>query len=158
MIAMEDHYFGGMDDDSDQDSIDTSSSDEWYGEALWLLGQAEAGSANRETGPHHASMAVFDISQGTANRVFHFDQDIPVMLDHSPPALHPTDPLVAWPLCGGDVLFADYAKNTYYVRKYIPSTQFSKPPPSLSKPEPQRLLMPIHSSGRQHEIMLLPMR
>lgn len=130
MIAREDHYFGGMDDDSDQDLIDTSSSDGWYGEALWLLEQAKAGSADRETSPHHASMAVFDISQGTANRLFHFDQDIPVMLDHSPPALHPTDPLVAWPLCGGDVLFADYAKNTYYVRKYIPSTQFSKPSPS----------------------------
>lgn len=74
----------------------------------------------------NASLNVYDIRSGHPVRLFHFRQDLPVMLYSSPPALHPSKSLVAWPLGGGDVLFADYMSNTYFIRGAVPNTQDSE--------------------------------
>lgn len=74
----------------------------------------------------NVSISVYDIRSGHPVRLFHFQQDLPVMLYSSPPAIHPSKPLVAWPLGGGDVLFADYMANTYFIRGAVPSTQDSE--------------------------------
>lgn len=74
----------------------------------------------------NASLSVYDIRSGHPVRLFHFQQDLPVMLYSSPPALHPSKSLVAWPLGGGDILFADYMANTYFIRGAVPNTQDSE--------------------------------
>lgn len=74
----------------------------------------------------HAELSVYDIRSGHPARLFHFKQDLPVMLYSSPPALHPSKSLVAWPLGGGDILFADYMANTFFIRGAVPNTQDSK--------------------------------
>lgn len=73
-----------------------------------------------------AALSVYDIRSGHPVRLFHYQQDLPVILYSSPPAIHPSKPLVAWPLRGGDVLFADYMANTYFIRGAVPSTQDSE--------------------------------
>lgn len=50
-------------------------------------------------------------------RVFRFKQLMPSPLFASPPVFHPTKSLMVWPLGDGDILFADYANNTYFVRR-----------------------------------------
>lgn len=74
----------------------------------------------------HASLSVYDTRSGHPVRLFRFRQDLPVMLYSSPPALHPYNSLVAWPLGGGDILFADYVGNTFFIRGAVPNTQDSK--------------------------------
>lgn len=74
----------------------------------------------------NASLSVYDIRSGQPVRLFHFQQDLPVILYSSPPTLHPSKSLVAWPLGGGDVLFADYLANTYFIRGAVPNTQDSE--------------------------------
>ncbi|EQB48610.1 hypothetical protein CGLO_12147 [Colletotrichum gloeosporioides Cg-14] len=72
-----------------------------------------------------ASAAVYSISSGKVNRLFHYDHNLPPtsMLYHSPPALHPQKPLMVWPLGGGEVLFADFEAKTYFIRAIMPSTR-----------------------------------
>lgn len=74
----------------------------------------------------NTSLSVYDIRSGNPVRLFHFQQDLPVMLYSSPPALHPSKSLVAWPLGGGDILFADYMANTYFIRGAVPNTRDSE--------------------------------
>lgn len=52
-----------------------------------------------------------------AGRHFLFTMPIATQLSNSPPVLHPTQPLVVWPLTGWKVLFADYEDNTYFIRE-----------------------------------------
>lgn len=73
-----------------------------------------------------AAAAVYDVSSGQTVRLFHYEHDIPAMLYHSPPVLHPSKSLVVWPLGGGEVLFADYVEKTYFVRAVMPTTRNSK--------------------------------
>lgn len=49
-----------------------------------------------------------------------------VILYASPPIIHPSKSLVVWPLSVGDVLFADFQANTYFIRKLGPSATHSK--------------------------------
>ncbi|KAK3389894.1 hypothetical protein B0H63DRAFT_464493 [Podospora didyma] len=70
-----------------------------------------------------ASIAVYSIASGQAVRLFHYDHLIKAMLYHSPPMLHPSKPLVIWPMGGGDILFADYDDNTFFIRKSMPTTR-----------------------------------
>lgn len=51
------------------------------------------------------------------HRVFRFFQPSSSPLFASPPAFHPTVPLVVWPLSDGELLFADYVNNTYFIRR-----------------------------------------
>ncbi len=72
-----------------------------------------------------AEIKVYNVGAVEAVRLFHYDHDIPAMLYHSPPVLHPFKPLVVWPLGGGEVLFAAYAEKTYFLRAIMPSTRNS---------------------------------
>ncbi|KAK3315619.1 hypothetical protein B0H66DRAFT_347658 [Apodospora peruviana] len=71
-----------------------------------------------------SSVAVYKVISGTKVRLFHYEHDIPAMLYHSPPALHPHAALLVWPLGGGgEVLFADFEEKTYFVRAMMPTTR-----------------------------------
>ncbi len=48
------------------------------------------------------------------------------MLYDSPPAVHPQESLVVWPLGGGDLLFADVAAKTYFTRQLRPSVSYGE--------------------------------
>lgn len=50
-------------------------------------------------------------------RVFRFIHSSPSSLFASPPVFHHSKPLLVWPLGDGDVLFADYERNTYFTRR-----------------------------------------
>lgn len=75
-----------------------------------------------------ATVAVYNIRTGQELRMFHYEHDIPAMLYDSPPVLHPHKALLVWPLGGGDVLFADYDKKTYFIRAMMPTTRDSESP------------------------------
>ncbi|CAK5262530.1 unnamed protein product [Mycena citricolor] len=77
--------------------------------------------------PHPDLKATLDVYDSrSSTRVFHFSRPIPFLLYDSAPAIHPSKPLVVWPLGAGDVLFADYAANTFFIRKLRPSTSFTR--------------------------------
>lgn len=67
-----------------------------------------------------AQISVFARHKG---RIFHFSRSLSVMLFESPPVIHPTLPLVVWPLGAGDVLFADVEEGTYFIRKIYSSAE-----------------------------------
>jgi hypothetical protein len=74
----------------------------------------------------HASITVFDTSSSSSPmKIFFFTKELPFILYGSPPVVHPYESLVVWPLSSGDVLFADFAAKSYYVRKLRPSTAHS---------------------------------
>ena len=70
-------------------------------------------------------MMIYDLAAHPPNPVFTFTQQLPIMLYQSPPVIHPTKPLVVWPLCGGDVLFADIEGKSYFVRRARTTTRKS---------------------------------
>ncbi|KAI1371956.1 hypothetical protein F4677DRAFT_463696 [Hypoxylon crocopeplum] len=72
------------------------------------------------------SIAVLDLRGAEPRQIFHFDYELPVMLYHSPPVIHPSKPLVVWPLCGGDILFVDYLQKTYFIRRVLATTRFTR--------------------------------
>jgi hypothetical protein len=74
------------------------------------------------------TITVFDISQEPPRQMFQYLHPLPVMLYESPPAIHPTKPLVVWPLCGGDILFADFLAKSYFIRKSRPTSSHSTAP------------------------------
>ncbi|KZT72258.1 hypothetical protein DAEQUDRAFT_809156 [Daedalea quercina L-15889] len=66
-------------------------------------------------------LVIFDTSGSVPKKVFQYTHPLSFMLYASPPAIHPQNSLVAWPLGGGDVLFADFVAKTYFTRKVRPS-------------------------------------
>ena len=68
-------------------------------------------------------LMVYDLHHGHPVQLFKFSHLLTTVLDNSPPAIHPTKPLVVWPLSGGDILFADYRANSYFIRTFKPSTR-----------------------------------
>jgi hypothetical protein len=72
------------------------------------------------------SLVVFDTSCSVPKRIFHFSHTVSSMLYASPPVIHPSKALLVWPLGRGDVLFADFVANTYFVRRLRPSTSHSE--------------------------------
>ncbi|KAJ4500494.1 hypothetical protein C8R41DRAFT_426187 [Lentinula lateritia] len=50
-------------------------------------------------------------------KLFHFTQELPIALYDSPPAIHPFKSLIVWPIGRGDVLFADFSCQSYFMRK-----------------------------------------
>ena len=71
-------------------------------------------------------LIVYDLAHGHPIQLFKFSHLLTTALDNSPPAIHPTKPLVVWPLSGGDILFADYRANSYFIRTFKPSTRKGK--------------------------------
>ena len=68
-------------------------------------------------------LMVYDLNEGHPVQLFKFSHLLTTVLKDSPPAVHPTKPLVVWPLSGGDILFADYRANSYFIRRFKPSTR-----------------------------------
>jgi len=62
----------------------------------------------------------------TPTKIFEYSCPLRFMLYDSPPALHPQESLVVWPLGGGDLLFADVAAKTYFTRQLRPSASHSE--------------------------------
>ncbi|KAF3801959.1 hypothetical protein GCG54_00015182 [Colletotrichum gloeosporioides] len=75
-----------------------------------------------------ASIEVYDCKPGQNVRMFRYEHETPAtgMMYHSPPVLHPHKSLVVWPLGGGEILFADYAEKSYFIRAALPTTRDSK--------------------------------
>ncbi|KAI0165336.1 hypothetical protein GGR52DRAFT_575424 [Hypoxylon sp. FL1284] len=83
-------------------------------------------SGGSEDNDFTGSIAVINIKGTKPQRIFHHSYELPVMLYHSPPAIHPSKPIVVWPLCGGDILFIDYAQKTYFTRSVQATTRFTR--------------------------------
>ena len=79
------------------------------------------------------SLIVYKLGNEDPKQVFHFSQPLPTMLYESPPVIHPTKQLVVWPLCRGEMLFADFEGKTYFVRKARPSAKKSTYFPAIPK-------------------------
>ncbi|KAK4223080.1 hypothetical protein QBC38DRAFT_539242 [Podospora fimiseda] len=73
-----------------------------------------------------ASIDIYDTSSDRPVRLFHFDHTVPTLLYDSPPLLHPFKSLAVWPMSGGDILFANYADNTYFIRRLTSTTRKSR--------------------------------
>lgn len=61
-------------------------------------------------------LLIYDTSSEDKEPIFRYETGCPRPLFNSPPAFHPTAPLVVWPLGGEDILFANYKDKTYYTR------------------------------------------
>ncbi|KAF8522856.1 hypothetical protein JB92DRAFT_3110440 [Gautieria morchelliformis] len=72
------------------------------------------------------SLTVFNTECSPPSRIFYFSCRVSSMIYASPPVVHPSEPLVVWPLGGGEVLFADFVANTYFLTKLRPSTRYTK--------------------------------
>ena len=79
----------------------------------------------RDAKVQHGVLTIYDLAAHPPTPVFTFTQQLPIMLYHSPPVIHPTKPLVVWPLCGGDVLFADIEGKSYFIRRARTTTRKS---------------------------------
>ena len=73
-------------------------------------------------------LTIYDLSVRPPAQIFTFTHPLPIMLYDSPPAIHPTKPLVVWSLCGGDVLFADFEGKSYFIRRARTTTRKSRSP------------------------------
>ncbi|TFK72378.1 hypothetical protein BDN72DRAFT_836341 [Pluteus cervinus] len=73
-------------------------------------------------------LSVFDFDSHTSSlkKLFEITYPLSFMLYGSPPMIHPERSLIVWPLGGGDVLFADFKANSYFVRKLRPSASFTR--------------------------------
>ena len=70
-------------------------------------------------------LVLYDTSSNPPRQLFKFTHQLPIMLYDSPPVIHPTKSLVVWPLCGGDVLFADFEGKSYFIRRARTTTRKS---------------------------------
>ncbi|KAL8833086.1 MAG: hypothetical protein Q9170_004519 [Blastenia crenularia] len=62
------------------------------------------------------SIQVYKLQESQATRIFGFTIDLSYALLESPSIFHPSAPLVVWPLHGGEILFADFSRKTYFTR------------------------------------------
>ena len=62
----------------------------------------------------------------TPIKLFEYSCPLRFMLYDSPPAVHPQESLVVWPLGGGDLLFADVFAKTYFTRRLRLSASHSE--------------------------------
>lgn len=103
----------------DTDSDD--SEDEGGGERLeeMMLGRG----AGKGDGSKRISIRLYDATRPESVPVFHYNGFVKEDLFDSPPVLHPTKPLLVWPLGDGEILFANYQENTYFTRGLVQSTK-----------------------------------
>lgn len=126
----DDDAYGDLDDDYDSSSdrggafeqADLSSDDE---APLPRYRDPRSRRKRSKSGAQQGSLVVYNISSGHPIQVFKYIHTLPVMLYGSPPAIHPSKPLVVWPLCSGDILFADYESQTHFIRRAKPSMRRS---------------------------------
>ena len=133
------------DDDEDSASAESDSSDDddivppsafGYGRAInedeydWDEDYSSRSKRNRHDAQQaRATITIFDAQaspDAKAVRLFHLTRPLQCKVYGSPPIIHPTRPLVVWPLGAGDVLFVDFREKSYFVRRLRPSTLHSK--------------------------------
>lgn len=100
----------------------------------------QIGGHGHDTKQARATITIFDTQTPEAVQLFHLTHPLQSKVYGSPPIIHPTRPLVVWPLGAGDVLFVDFMDKTYFVRRLRPSTLHSKYQllPKNSKYQPRR--------------------
>ena len=77
------------------------------------------------------ALVVYDTSSHPPTQLFHYEEAFPVLLYDSPPVMHPSKPMVVWPLYGGNILFGDFISKSYFIRRASPSLRHSKSAPPL---------------------------
>ncbi|KAJ5168143.1 uncharacterized protein N7482_003737 [Penicillium canariense] len=87
-------------------------------------------------GTKRTNIRIYDPTRLTDEPIFHYTCFIKGGLFGSPPAFHPSKPLLVWPLGDGEILFANYDRKTYFTRELCRSqsrschifikTQFSR--------------------------------
>ena len=119
-----DSYDGDPESDMNTRYSANDDSDEWGSEGeAFMLSYGRSRAKRQRTIGQQGSLMVYDLNHGQPVQLFKFSHLLTTVLDNSPPAIHPTKPLVVWPLSGGDILFADYRANSYFIRKFKPSTR-----------------------------------
>ncbi|KAJ7145350.1 hypothetical protein C8R43DRAFT_953421 [Mycena crocata] len=78
-------------------------------------------SSNKDT-----IMASITVRHREDQKLFNFTHHLQYLLHESPPIIHPKFSLVVWPLSCGDILFADFLANTYFIRRIRPSTSHTR--------------------------------
>lgn len=73
-----------------------------------------------------ASIQVFSTSASGMKRLIRLRQLLHLPLYDSPPAIHPSLPLVVWPLGPSTVLFLDYERKHFFTRKLRPTTSMTR--------------------------------
>jgi hypothetical protein len=71
------------------------------------------------------SLRIFNTTTGDQTPIFHYSQRTVGTIYHSPPAFHPSKPLLVWALGNGEILFANFERNTYFTRELCCSTYHS---------------------------------
>lgn len=61
-------------------------------------------------------------SNGKSTTIFKFMDSTSAILYDSPPAIHPTKPLMVWPLGNNKLLYADLGYNAFFTRRIRPLT------------------------------------
>lgn len=121
---------GYHDDDSDADeayvALDDSESDEG-GMGRAFLAYIRTTRLKKQTEPDlQASIQVFSTSASGMKRLIRLRQPLHLPLYDSPPAIHPSLPLVVWPLGPSTVLFLDYERKHFFTRKLRPTTSMTR--------------------------------
>ncbi|KAK7609704.1 hypothetical protein JOL62DRAFT_169428 [Phyllosticta paracitricarpa] len=73
-----------------------------------------------------ASIQVFRMSASGLEHLFRLKQPLHLPLFDSPPAIHPNESLVVWPLGPSTIIFMDFERKTYFIRKLRPSKSFTR--------------------------------
>ncbi|OJD36549.1 nacht domain protein [Diplodia corticola] len=73
-----------------------------------------------------ASIHVFSTSESGMQHLFRLRQPLHLPLYDSAPALHPSLPLVVWPLGPSTILLLDYERKQYFTRKLRPTTSLTR--------------------------------
>ncbi|KAG8530799.1 uncharacterized protein KY384_004156 [Bacidia gigantensis] len=102
--------------DSDDPDADDSDFENENGRRLedLMLGRDKA---SKSPSTKHATLRVYSLEHNNWNLVFHYSESSTHRLYGSPPVIHPTQPLLVWPLGNNEVLFANLIRNTYFTRR-----------------------------------------
>ncbi|KAK7533364.1 uncharacterized protein J3D65DRAFT_79572 [Phyllosticta citribraziliensis] len=73
-----------------------------------------------------ASIQIFRTSESGLEHLFRLRQPLHLPLFDSPPAIHPRHPLVVWPVGPSTIIFLDYERKTYFIRKLRPSKSYTR--------------------------------
>ncbi len=118
-----DSYDGASESDVDDLNNSDLDSDAWNSDIEDMFRSYGKSRVKRRYKGQQGVLMVYDLNPGHPVQLFKFSHLLTNVLENSPPAIHPTHPLVVWPLSGGDILFADYRANSYFIRKFRPSTR-----------------------------------
>ncbi|KAL1645188.1 hypothetical protein SLS58_003893 [Diplodia intermedia] len=121
---------GYRDDDSDADeayvALNDSDSDEGDMVRAFLAYESRKRPRKQTQPDLRASIQVFKTSESGLKHLFRLRQPLHLLLYDSPPAIHPSLPLVVWPLGPSTILFLDYEKQQYFTRKLRPTTSMTR--------------------------------